>query len=61
MEKEYFIGFYTKDCPENTIDCVRIKLDMYRQKDMKAVMDLGLKDHPLYSDLVAYVLANPIV
>lgn len=59
-ENEYFIAFYTKDCPKDTIDGVRVRLDMARQNDMNQKMNVALCDHPLYSELVRYVEANPI-
>lgn len=58
---DYFVGFYTKDCPEGTLDGIRVRIDKVRQTDMKQAMNVNLCEHPLYPDLVAYVLANPLV
>ena len=57
---EYFIAFYTKDCPPGSIDCIRVKLDMYRQDDMKCPMRLDLDKHPLYPELVRFIKDNPL-
>lgn len=55
---EYFISFYTKDCPQGNIDGVRVRLDMVRQANMEEKMAINLCDHPLYHELVRYVEAN---
>lgn len=57
---EYFIAFYTKDCPSGTIDGVRVRVDMARKTDMNQEMAINLCDHPLYSEIVKYVQSNPV-
>ena len=56
--KEYFVAFFTKDCPDGTIDAVRVRVDMVRQEDMNKEMSINLCDHPLYAELRKYVEAN---
>jgi hypothetical protein len=57
---EYFIAFYTKDCPKGTIDGVRVRLDTVRKTDMDQSMAINLCEHPLYREIVQYVQANPV-
>lgn len=58
--EEYFISFYTKDCPPDMIDAVRVRLDMVRQTNLNEKMAINLCEHPLYHEIVQYVHANPI-
>ena len=57
---DYFIAFYTKDCPTGAMDAIRVRLDMVRQTDMNKPMAINLCDHPLYHEIVRYVEGNPI-
>lgn len=57
-EGEYCIAFYTKDCPQDSIDCVRVRIDLFRQNDMNKPMNVNLCEHPLYGELKAYVRSN---
>lgn len=58
QESEYYIAFYTKDCPEGTIDAVRVRIDLVRQTNMDKPMNIALCDHPLYAELKKYCKAN---
>jgi hypothetical protein len=57
---EFHIAFYTKDCPPGTMDAVRVRVDMVRQRDMNVKMSVALCDHPLYSEIARYVESNPV-
>jgi hypothetical protein len=54
---EYFICFDTKSHPP-FIEATRVRIDNVTIKDMDKGLRLDLCDHPLYPDLVQYVLAN---
>ena len=56
--EEYFISFDTKINP-GKLEAIRVRLDNVTITDMEKRLNIGLKDHPLYSDLERYVLGNP--
>ncbi len=55
---EYFISFDTKINP-GKIEAIRVRIDVVTISDMKAVINIDLCNHPLYSDLKQYVKSNP--
>ena len=59
MKKKYYISFDTKELP-GCIKAVTVTLDNEIVSDMNAQMSIDLCNHPLYSNLVAYVQANPV-
>lgn len=59
LAEEYFIAFYTQNCPEGTIDGVRVRLDMVRKTNMED-MSVNLCEHPLYPKIVKYCAENPV-
>lgn len=56
-DHEYFVAFYTKDCPAGKLDCVRVRLDMVR-RGKEDTFDIGLRDAPLFPELQQYVKEN---
>ena len=57
-EGEFYISFDTKINP-GKLEAVRVRIDNVTITDLEKSLNLGLCDHPLYSDLQKYVLANP--
>lgn len=57
MARRYSISFDTKDTP-GRIRAVWVELGHWWMRDTD-VARVDLRDHPLYGELEAYVLANP--
>jgi hypothetical protein len=61
MEEEpgtFYISFDTQSNP-GKLDAIRVRIDMVTIEDLEKKLDIGLCQHPLYSDLKKYVEANP--
>lgn len=59
LDEGYFISFDTRINP-GKLEAIRVRLDIVTidEEQMNVPMKINLCDHPLYSDLVAYVKAN---
>lgn len=58
MAKKYYIEFNTKDMP-GRIKATTVELGIDIIRDMNKQLSVNLCDHPSYTILEQYVLANP--